>query len=302
MNGEAPTDANKAKTNGTFEFTVAGIAETDTADVSHTVKITFADGKATKYQIDTDAEQTVSGTDNTWAVVIGNLTPGKYTITETAPTIEGMSLKTVTGSDVSAANVATVTVTAGDTEAAQTAAQVTFTNNYTEYEVVIVKVDTGNTSTKLGGAEFDLYTASSVEEKDGETVPKSDATPVNGSTKLISSSAEGDGKGKVSLGTLAAGTYYLFETKAPAGYVPMDMPVTITVSDGRVTLVQGSREETKTVSDNTLINAKAEITVMNSTGVELPHTGGPGTRLFTILGSILILGAGVLLWRRRRLI
>ena len=37
-------------------------------------------------------------------------------------------------------------------------------------------------------------------------------------------------------------------------------------------------------------------------GVELPSTGGPGTRLFTILGSILILGAGVLLWRRRRLI
>ena len=37
-------------------------------------------------------------------------------------------------------------------------------------------------------------------------------------------------------------------------------------------------------------------------GYELPSTGGPGTRLFTILGSILILGAGVLLWRRRRLI
>ncbi len=37
-------------------------------------------------------------------------------------------------------------------------------------------------------------------------------------------------------------------------------------------------------------------------GYELPSTGGHGTRLFTILGSILILGAGVLLWRRRRLI
>ena len=35
---------------------------------------------------------------------------------------------------------------------------------------------------------------------------------------------------------------------------------------------------------------------------ELPSTGGPGTRLFSILGSILILGAGVLLWRRRRTI
>jgi Gram positive anchor. len=31
----------------------------------------------------------------------------------------------------------------------------------------------------------------------------------------------------------------------------------------------------------------------------LPNTGGPAHGLFTILGSILILGAGVLLWRRR---
>ncbi|MBQ9663309.1 MAG: Cna B-type domain-containing protein [Oscillospiraceae bacterium] len=37
-------------------------------------------------------------------------------------------------------------------------------------------------------------------------------------------------------------------------------------------------------------------------GYTLPATGGPGTRLFTILGSILILGAGALLWRRRRLV
>ena len=42
--------------------------------------------------------------------------------------------------------------------------------------------------------------------------------------------------------------------------------------------------------------------IMNNPGYELPATGGPGTRLFTILGSILILGSGALLWRRRRLI
>ena len=35
---------------------------------------------------------------------------------------------------------------------------------------------------------------------------------------------------------------------------------------------------------------------------ELPSTGGPGTRLFTILGSVLILAAGVLLLRRRRML
>ena len=49
---------------------------------------------------------------------------------------------------------------------------------------------------------------------------------------------------------------------------------------------------------------KVEVTntYENERGYELPSTGGPGTRLFTILGSIMILGAGVLLWRRRRLI
>ena len=49
-------------------------------------------------------------------------------------------------------------------------------------------------------------------------------------------------------------------------------------------------------------NLEQSATVTNQAGSALPNTGGPGTRLFTILGSILILGAGVLLWRRRRLI
>ena len=46
----------------------------------------------------------------------------------------------------------------------------------------------------------------------------------------------------------------------------------------------------------------ATFTVENTPGAALPSTGGPGTRLFTILGSILIAGAGILLWRRRRTI
>ena len=51
--------------------------------------------------------------------------------------------------------------------------------------------------------------------------------------------------------------------------------------------VSGGREEGYT------------LVVTNNAGYELPSTGGPGTRLFTIFGSTLILGAGVLLWRRR---
>jgi LPXTG-motif cell wall-anchored protein len=46
----------------------------------------------------------------------------------------------------------------------------------------------------------------------------------------------------------------------------------------------------------------AAFTVGNTPGAALPNTGGCGTWPFTIVGSILILGAGVLLWRRRKLI
>ena len=53
-----------------------------------------------------------------------------------------------------------------------------------------------------------------------------------------------------------------------------------------------------------LLTGAGTITINNQSIAmyELPSAGGPGTRLFTILGSILILGAGILLWRRRRLI
>ena len=40
--------------------------------------------------------------------------------------------------------------------------------------------------------------------------------------------------------------------------------------------------------------------VINNPGVELPYTGGYGTALFYILGSMLTLGAGMMLIRRRR--
>ena len=45
-----------------------------------------------------------------------------------------------------------------------------------------------------------------------------------------------------------------------------------------------------------------QLKVVNDAGVKLPGTGGPGTRFFTILDSILLIGTGVLLWRRWRMI
>ena len=41
--------------------------------------------------------------------------------------------------------------------------------------------------------------------------------------------------------------------------------------------------------------------IVNKKGAELPSTGGIGTTIFYIIGTLLVLGAGVLLVTRRRM-
>ena len=43
-----------------------------------------------------------------------------------------------------------------------------------------------------------------------------------------------------------------------------------------------------------------EIVFTNHTGPELPETGGMGTHIYTSLGTVMVLGAGVLLLNQRR--
>ena len=47
--------------------------------------------------------------------------------------------------------------------------------------------------------------------------------------------------------------------------------------------------------------AAAEITVENNAGSELPSTGGIGTTLFYVVGSVLVIGAAVVLISKRRM-
>ena len=62
-------------------------------------------------------------------------------------------------------------------------------------------------------------------------------------------------------------------------------------------------EDWKYVQDMTNGAGNGEVIINQETGgYELPSTGGPGTRRFTILGGILICLAGVLLWRKKRMV
>lgn len=85
--------------------------------------------------------------------------------------------------------------------------------------------------------------------------------------------------GYVRIDGLDEGTYKLTEIEAPDGYVKSDVPleINITVSADRYNVVN-----------------------VRFANTPIPHTGGTGTRMYTIAGAAIVLGAGALLVVSRR--
>lgn len=97
---------------------------------------------------------------------------------------------------------------------------------------------------------------------------------------------------------LAQGSYTLSETVVPDGYNKIDditFDVTFNYNNKTDYSFSGTNNVTWNAATKTL-----EITVVNESGVELPQTGGVGTILFYVVGAILLIGAGVVLFARRR--
>lgn len=102
--------------------------------------------------------------------------------------------------------------------------------------------------------------------------------------------------GKFSIIGLDADTYHLEETAAPAGYNKLKNPVTVTIT--------GSYDEqnnTGTATGTYDTSSIGTVEVENKTGTELPSTGGVGTTIFYVLGSVLVIGAAVLLITKKRM-
>lgn len=110
--------------------------------------------------------------------------------------------------------------------------------------------------------------------------------PWNASTILTTNT-----QGKIEIDGLDSDTYYLREIKAPAGYNALGQDVEVKIT-GATTKEDGSDSLTYTT-------VVAEIN--NQSGTELPSTGGMGTTVFYILGSVLMLGAAVVLVTRKRM-
>lgn len=188
----------------------------------------------------------------------------------------------------SADNSFTFTVSGSDT--------ITFLNKPQDVPVILKKVGYDNTdgsTWNLEGATFKIYS-----DQDG-TIP----VVLDGESEFTS-----DGNGILYEGKIPAGTYYLKETVVPDGYYGGTGMYILSVSPEGVTLnststigspdlsawITSSTEPTTNVTTYT-------VAIRNTIGYALPSSGGPGTRMLTVIGFALVLAAGGILALRRKI-
>ena len=96
--------------------------------------------------------------------------------------------------------------------------------------------------------------------------------------------------------------YYLYETKAPVGYNqlkdPVKFKISATYSEDGSKLAEGSL--TVSINDGAA-STDLSANIENKAGSTLPSTGGIGTTIFYVVGSVLVIGAAVVLITRKRM-
>ena len=141
------------------------------------------------------------------------------------------------------------------------------------------------TSKLLAGAEFSIAQNGNkiqfvhVEEKDGKSIYKKATEEEIADTATIKVTNIVAKNGVVVAKGLDDGTYQIVEEKAPAGYSVVSVPAA-TIDNG----------------DNPAVTVNVSDTKLG----QLPHTGGMGTYLFTIIGVVVMAGAAGAFFISRR--
>ena len=154
------------------------------------------------------------------------------------------------------------------------------------YQFDVLKYAANDTEKKpLAGATFQLKNASGNVVKLVKVTSITDTTTdveyrvANGNESGAVDSFTTVASGKIVIKGVDLDTYTLVETEAPAGYNKLNQDKEFTVT-----------------ADKTLT-----VEIPNNSGTQLPSTGGIGTTIFYVLGSILVVGAVVLLVTKKRM-
>lgn len=160
--------------------------------------------------------------------------------------------------------------------------------------IVLEKANSKNVENKLAGAEFQVFLT-----KEAATAKTSaDAITINGQSTFTSEGVDGrvvieglrysgfvNGK-EVEAGAEGYRTYWIAETKAPAGFEMLAEPIEVIVDDVSTTVV-----------DQQVLN------VPKNAGFQLPLTGASGATSIIMLSGLLLLIVGtaaVVVSRRKR--
>lgn len=151
----------------------------------------------------------------------------------------------------------------------------------------VLKYAEGDSEKKpLAGAEFQLYRVVGdnhvlvklIRGEDSQTYNVADAEDCDGDYVVYSFITVDTGN--ITINGVDTGEYVLKEIKAPAGYNKMSTDKQFNVR-----------------ADEDLV----VVEISNAKGALLPETGGMGTTIFYVVGSVLVVGAAVLLITKKRM-
>ena len=304
------TSGQKVEVTNTYENEMGAVKVTKSFSGVDSLPTGFQISNSYNDTVFTVGSENMTGTgtaDDPYVWILDDVPVGtEVTFTESGATVDGATL-TITANGTAVAEgstTATANATSAKVETGGEYPTATFVNEYeqtTDFGFSKIWKNIGNQSTTWPtGATITVtmnaYTDTSQKAIDDVQVTLSADGSASGVTPAwtATTSAEGtvtnfkvEGLQKYKDGKELH--YYVIETQVDGYKAP-----SYATSEGN-SLVFTVSDVPKATNGQQIINTPEG-------GYELPSTGGPGTRLFTILGSILILGAGVLLWRRRRII
>jgi LPXTG-motif cell wall-anchored protein len=159
-----------------------------------------------------------------------------------------------------------------------------------------------DTDPSLENIDTSRYDSTDIKYKLSDVVQWLDSTTED-STPSIAGFV--DSNGYLTFVGLGAGSYTLTETTTPAGYNTAK-PISFEIELNSEFLNGDDTKDAFIVNDNENVTFNSteklfHVKIENSLGNSLPTTGGIGTTIFYVVGTILVLGAGVALVVRRRM-